>query len=266
MSTDHRGADSGLNIAGGTPGRYIHNSPAEWAYTVFPFDEFTGDKNIQKSFSVSPNTLINARSLVDPAHDIVLTVYSNASIRAYKLSDASLLWTLTHNWYSGTYDNWYHSIHWVRDGEAVLISSSSGKVTFFNYLSQDIILKTMIDGSNWAQATAYDSVNHVIVAIGTDLKTRVFVPVAVPHHFDGPTLNPSSPEQYGHANVTAQLLGDQNEPCADWWVHWRLLNGKGWLRDYVGQTDKNGYVYNYYYSPTLESQLGSERIYVEVIV
>jgi len=228
------------------------------SYKVYPADEFMAVHSIKDGISVSGFTTNNGCMV-----DLIAGKYYLPGTNVVTIKQLSNGATLQNLGISGMTST--HTLHWVRDKEAVGINYSSGSTIFFNYKTGDTILKTKVTPFVRG-AGAYDCVNHVIVTVQSDLYTRVYVPVAVPHHFSGPTLSPASPEQWGHSHVTARLLGDQNEPCADWWVHWRLLNGKGWLEDYVSKTDEDGYAYNYYFSPTLESQLGSEEIFVEVVV
>jgi len=228
------------------------------AYKVYPADEFMAVHIIADGVSVSSFTS-NTGSMIDLENGKYYVPGTNI-VTIKQLSNGATLQNLSISGMTGN-----HTLHWVRNGEAVGLNYSTGNTIFFNYATGEKLLTTKIDPF-FRSLGAYDCVNHVIVTVGSDRYVRVYVPVAVPHHFSGPTLNPSSPEQWGHSHVTARLLGDQNEPCADYWVHWRLLNGKGWLEDYVSKTDEDGYAYNYYFSPTLESQLGSEEIFVEVVV
>ena len=250
-----------LSLVGGNTGFYQRISwdpPPGWSKKVFPADEFLGTMEIKKGVSTTLTTLAN-RCMVDLENELIYEPGSNKVI-VKNLSDGSTVREMT----GLTGVNLFSDIHWVRNNEAVAMYYSTGIVVFFNYITGDLLLKTKVTPYENG-AGAYDCVNHVIMTIQSDLKTRIYVPTPVPNHFSGPTLSPVSPEQWGHSHVTVQLLGDQNEPCADWWVHWRLVNGKGWLEDLVSKTDKDGYAYNYYYSPTLESQLGSETLYAEVV-
>jgi hypothetical protein len=248
-----------LGLAGGGVGTYGDSSPAEYVDKVFPVDEFTGFPLRQKGVSYS-GTVLNWRSLVDLERDYAMTPYNGNVLRASKLSDGSVAWDFTHN-LGGSQNTQY--VHWVRDGQGVILQSDTGKVLFFNYLTQEVLLQTAVDPFLLA---AYDSANQVIVTINTDLLVRVYAITPLPDHFIGPTLSPASPYQYGHADLSVQLVGDQGEPCAGWWIHWNLTNNKGALEKIVSQTGEDGIATNYYFCPTDAGDIGAETVSVEVAV
>ena len=90
---------------------------------------------------------------------------------------------------------------------------------------------------------SFDCVNKVIVSLGADLKTRVYVLDAWPATLGNPVFSPSTVKGLKGNTVSVRLTGQDGEPCPGWWVHWILAAAPGpsgpyWLAEDLPEQDR----------------------------
>lgn len=241
-----------VTLAGGGLARYGYTG---YEKKILPLDHFSGLVDYNQPFPVE-RTLTN-RCLVDRERDLLLYP-GNTSLAAYRASDDTLLWTFN---FGDSQTN--RTCHWVKDGVVLVEARVSGILEFIDYLRQVRLVRGKVAPYHRA---AFDPHNEVIVTLGADNLIRVYYAQAVPDHFEGPDLSPATVSQYGQNDLTVTLLGDADEPCEGWWVHWSLLNSKGTLEKDKSKTDAAGVATNRYFGPDSELLLGEERVMVEVEV
>jgi hypothetical protein len=231
--------------------KYTTGTPA----SVYEIDEFTGLHSWQTLMTLG--TYINIGNFLDVKRDLLLRA-GDSTLYAYKASTGAAQWSLS---FGETQT--VRRISWAGEGLVMVSSKTNGKIVFVNYLTQEITNQGKVDAFH--QAT-YDPNHGVIMTLGTDEKIRIYHPTGVPYQFSGPTFSPATVKQWGAHKLTVQLLGSDNEKCPNWWIRWWLADGKGWLACEYSKTDADGYAYNYYFGPSEDFNLGSERVYVQVVI
>jgi hypothetical protein len=161
----------------------------------------------------------------------------------------------------------FKTIAWVQHGQVAGICSGSGKVKILDYLyGLNVVESGRIDPHRVA---AYDSAFHVLVAIGTDNKTRVYCREAWPYVLSNPVFEPAQVYGLKGNTVKVRLTGQEGEPCPGWWIHWQLegVGGPplGYLDKYVSRTDKNGYAWNTYFGPD-DNAVGQTKVKAWVVL
>ena len=164
--------------------------------------------------------------------------------------------------------DWINYIGWSADGQLCCIACNTGKVEFFDYLTYESLGTGRIDPCLLA---SYDCTNNVIVSLGSDFKTRVYVLAAWPAALGNPVFSPSTVKGLQGNTVSVRLTGQDGEPCPGWWVHWILAAAPGpsgpfgWLKTYQSKTDANGYAWNVYYGPD-SGETGQTIIQTSVVL
>ena len=210
-------------------------------------------------YGLAPSSIVGA--FIDDLNQRYVRPQNANVLGVYDLKTGALIGSVTHN--AGEY---FKTIAWVQEGQVAGICTNNGKVKIMDYLfGLKVIESGRIDPHRVA---AYDSAFHVIVAIGTDHKTRVYCREAWPYVLSNPVFEPAQVYGLKGNTVKVRLTGQEGEPCPGWWVHWALegvspvygdphgppvLPGAdaplGYLDKYVSQTDRDGYAWNLYFGP-----------------
>jgi len=266
----------GTRVAYGVPSGGYTPLPRVGGYAAF----YSGNGRVYGAYEIdqlpNPNEVLNPDWLIDYSHassslvgafiddrnQRYLHQPNASSVRVYDLRTGAVLGAITHN--TGEY---FKSLNWVQHGQVAGICSGSGKVKIMDYLSgMNVVEAGRIDPHRVA---AYDSAFNVLVAIGTDHKTRVYCREAWPYTLSNPVFDPAAVYGLKGNTVKVRLTGQEGEPCPGWWIHWELVGvggaPLGYLDKYVSQTDKDGWAWNLYFGPD-DNAVGQTKIRTWVVL
>ena len=208
---------------------------------------------------------VSANAMIDDGNRLLVHGYTTL-LTVKDLDSQALVRTLAHTFVYPADSITY--VGWSDVGQVCVISAGSGKVQFFDYLTGASLGTGRIDPCRLA---VFDCVNKVIVSLGADLKTRVYVLDAWPATLGNPVFSPSTVKGLKGNTVSVRLTGQDGEPCPGWWVHWILAAAPGpsgpygWLKTYQSKTDANGYAWNVYYGPD-SGETGQTVIQTSVVL
>ena len=183
-------------------------------------------------------------------------VCNGGTIRAsfYRLADGTLLGQVE---IVG-----YDSFAYIGCNQVMAFQHSTGKVAVIDYRNQIILWKSAVDP---ALVYAYDSRHNLVVTAGADLKVRVYLTTPLPASLSDPEFYPAAAtvtRLQGYP-VRVRVLGDAGEPCPGFWVNWAVPT-LGYLQKILSRTDADGYAWNYYFGPSLDT--GEELLSAEVAI
>ena len=162
--------------------------------------------------------------------------------------------------YSTSIVDGYYSYNYAGQGRICAVGKN-GYVTIYDYISDVIVQKSQM-GTTLKVGT-YDCNYYVLLAINNSNKTLVYSLTDLGTGLSAPVFIPSGNKYlYSGYIVQTRFIGTSGAPMAGKWINWELLGDKGYLEKTHSITDEQGYAYNFFWTPTGITGLGSETIRV----